>query len=144
VSWTYEGDLANKPRDLVRYLLGDVVEGKYSPADGDIDYWLSQNIKADGTPDVYKAASETARAMANKFATMVVAETRIGTLLVKYDFPTMAQQYYELADRLLAGRTSIAEGGPVWDDSQPSAFAIGGMDDPALGNFMFTNGGLGL
>lgn len=141
MSWTYSGNLASSNRDLVRYLLGDVTQGKYSPADGDIDFWLTQNTY-NGVPDAYKAASETARAMANKFSTLVVAETRIGTLQVKYDFPAMAQQYYELADRLLAGRTAVAEGGPVWDSSQPSVFAVGGMDSPALSSFMM--GGLGL
>lgn len=141
MSWTYTGNLAGNTRDLVRYLIGDVTQGKYSPADGDIDYWLSLNT-VNAVADCYKAASETARAMANKFATLTVSQTKIGTLSVTYDFPTMAQQYYELADRLLAGRTAVAEGGPVWDSSQPSAFSMGGMDNPALTNPFTAGAGL--
>lgn len=140
MSWTYGGALSTSNRDLVRYLIGDVVQGKYSPADGDIDYWITLNT-VNGAVDAYKAASETARSMANKFATLTVAQTKIGTMSVTYDFPTMAQQYYDLADRLLAGRTAVAVGGPVWDNSQPSAFSMGAMDNPAVANPF---GGLGL
>lgn len=129
MAWTYSGDLTND-RDLVRFLLGDVTQTSFSLQDTEVQYWITKNTDDAGKVDAYKAASEVASALANRFATKTATDVKIGGMSLKYDYPAMAAQYRELAERLLDGRTAVAQGGPVFDNSLPSSFGMGLMDHP--------------
>jgi hypothetical protein len=132
MAWTYGGDLENSDRDMVRFLLGDTGgETRFSPADTEVDYWISVNIRPDtGKPDRHKAASEIATAMGNRFSLLYTTDLQMGRMKLTYDYPAMAQRYYELAKKLLMGRTAVAVGGPVFDTSISPTFSLGMMDHP--------------
>lgn len=130
MAWTYGGNLATSNRDLVRFLLGDVTQTPISPQDSEVDYWITKDTDADGNVDAYKAASEIASALANRYATKSTSDVKIGGMSLKYDYQQMAAQYRDLAERLLAGRTSVSVGAPTWNDTIPSSFGMGLMDHP--------------
>lgn len=131
MAWTYGGNLSTSNRDLVRFLLGDVTQTPFSPQDAEVDYWIT----ADTDPitakvDAYKAASEIASAMANRYAVKSTSAVKIGGMSLNYDYPLLAAQYRDLATRLLEGRTAVAVGGPVFDNTILSSFGMGLMDHP--------------
>lgn len=129
MAWSYTGLLATNDRDLVRFLLGDVVVTSHSPQDGEVDYWITANINpATGKTDAYKAASEIASAMANRFQTTRATALKMGGMSIQYNYAELATQYRDLAARLLEGRTATTVGGPVWDTTIASSFSMGMMD----------------
>lgn len=129
MAWTYSEDLSID-RDLVRFLIGDVKQTSFSLADSEIQYWITKNTDTDGKVDAYKAASEVASALSNRFSTKSASDVKIGGMALKYDYQQMAGQYRELAERLLDGRTAVAIGAPTWNNTLPSSFGMGLMDHP--------------
>lgn len=129
MAWTYGGNLGTT-RDLVRFLLGDVTQRAFSPTDSEVDYWIAQNTDPITGPDAYKAASEIASAMANRFQGQSTSNVKIGGMSLANDYPKLAAQYRDLAARLLEGRTAVAQGGPIFNNTLPATFGMGFMDHP--------------
>jgi hypothetical protein len=72
-----------------------------------------------------------AQAMANRFTALIsTSDIKIGSMSLKYNYEVMADKYYALAERLMAGgSTEELTGGPKYDTELGSAFSIGLMDN---------------
>jgi hypothetical protein len=133
VTWTYSGDPADSSLDAVRFTIGDTDTTDQLISDEEIAYMvaLHGNIK--------RAASESARAIAAKFARLM--SRSIGGL--QADFSAKYRQYLELADNLLtkdelqpvspyiSGYTRSAKEAVELDtDREPTFSRKGIMDNP--------------
>lgn len=133
MAWTYSGDPSSSQRDSIRFVIGDTDVNDQLLTDAEIDYMIA-------TYGVSRhAASESARAIAAKFARLM--NRSIGGLSA--DFSAKYRQYLELADKLEAGEELVPVGPFVsgWSKSQKEAVDSdtdrepifgrkGGMDNP--------------
>jgi hypothetical protein len=133
--WSYGGNLEDSPRDQIRFLLGDVTEDRYSPTDSELDYWVGVYTSVvDSVPvvDVYGAAAEVARSMANRY--MRLARTKsiaIGGMSLETDYQAQADAYNDLVARLLDGKDNPAIGGvSKYANGAAQTFSVGMMDNP--------------
>jgi len=92
MTWTYSGNPADSTKDAVRFLVGDTDTTDQLITNEEITYLIAQH----GV--VNRVASETARAIAAKFARLM--NRTIGGLSA--DFSAKYRQYLELADNLLS------------------------------------------
>jgi hypothetical protein len=92
MTWTYSGNPASTTRDAVRFLVGDTDTTDQLISDEEIAYIVQEN------PAINRSASESARAIAAKFARLM--SRSIGGLSA--DFSAKYRQYIELADNLLS------------------------------------------
>lgn len=92
MTWTYSGDPSDSTRDAVRFLIGDTDTTDQLISNEEIDYMLTEH----GT--VSRAASESARSIAAKFARLM--NRSIGGLSA--DFSQKYQHYMELAESLIS------------------------------------------
>ena len=91
MTWSYDNTvLSTSNKDAVRLIIGDTDTADQLLADEEIDYYLTKH----GV--VLRAASESARAVAAKFARLM--SRSIGGL--QADFAAKYRQYLELADNL--------------------------------------------
>jgi hypothetical protein len=92
MAWSYSGNPASSSRDAVRFLIGDTDTTDQLLSDEEINYMLTTHTI------VRRAASESARAIAAKYARLM--DRSIGGLSA--DFGAKYRQYLELADNLLS------------------------------------------
>ena len=91
MAWSYSGNPSSSERDAVRFLVGDTDTNDQLLSNEEIDYLTTQH------GSVHRIASESARAIAAKFARLM--NRSIGGLSA--DFSAKYRQYLELADNLL-------------------------------------------
>jgi hypothetical protein len=92
MAWSYDNSaLATSDKDVVRLIIGDTDTNDQLLANEEINYFLTLH----GT--VVRAASESARAIAAKFARLM--SRSVGGL--QADFAAKYRQYLELANNLL-------------------------------------------
>ena len=133
MTWTYSGNPASSTRDAVRFLVGDTDTTDQLISDEEIAYIVQEN------PAINRSASESARAIAAKFARLM--SRSIGGLSA--DFSAKYRQYLELADNLLSkdelkpvslyisGFTRSAKEAVELDIDRESTFSRKGiMDNP--------------
>jgi hypothetical protein len=90
MTWSYTGDPKNSQKDAVRFLVQDTDENDQLITDEEIDWLLDQDN------NLYKVASEAAKAIAASFARL--ADTDIESVSVQYS--QKHKQYMLLATRL--------------------------------------------
>lgn len=91
MAWSYSGNPASSNLDAVRFLVGDTDTNDQLLSNEEINYMVLTH------GNVRRAASESARAIAAKFARLM--NRSIGGLAA--DFSAKYRQYLELADNLL-------------------------------------------
>lgn len=91
MAWSYSGNPSSSERDAVRFLVGDTDTNDQLLSNEEIDYLVTLH------GSVHRIASESARAIAAKFARLM--NRSIGGLSA--DFSAKYRQYLELADNLL-------------------------------------------
>lgn len=125
--WSYTGRPQDSALDEVRFLIADTTETAQSLSDDEILYLISQQL-----PEInnYRAASNAAIMLGDKYAALAAKMKKIGDLMLETDYSLMAGRYEKMAHRLMKGRTQYAVGAPVMADDSAAIFAIGSMDDP--------------
>lgn len=135
MGWTYTGNPQDSDRDLVRFLLGDRTQTDQSLSDEELDYLITEHT-VQGTVYPYRAASEAAGIIANRYIGMSSSMKKVGDLTLETHYAEQAGAFSALAERLLRGRTGYAVGAPQFFDTTASVFRIGQMDgqgnDPRL------------
>lgn len=92
MTWTYSGDPSASMLDAVRFHIGDTDTNDQLLSNEEIQYHITEQVT------LLRAASESARAVAAKFARLM--NRSIGGLSA--DFSSKYRQYLELSDNLLA------------------------------------------
>jgi hypothetical protein len=132
VTFSYAGPNAQgafpTPKDEVRFLIEDQLEGPFSISDEDIAYYLvaaGQNVRT--------AAAVAARKRAGLYSATAKKQITVGPFSTTKDYSQNAADMRMLAASLADG-TATAGGVPVvglgdgYDDDQPPVFGIGMTD----------------
>lgn len=127
MTWTYSGNPQDTPRDLVRFLLGDVKEHEHSLNDEELDYLISLHTVGAVT-NAHHAASEAAMMLRNRYIGLSSTMKRVGDLTLETHYAEQAAGYGALAQQLLAGRTAFTIGKPQFWDTSGNIFGVGMTD----------------
>lgn len=112
------------PKDEVRFLLMDTIEGELSLSDEEIFYLLSSHANK-----VYLASAQGALHLAISYAQQAAVTSKsVGDLSLSLSYENTADNYRKLADTLRKGKIdtnlSVFNG-----DTAPKIFATGQFDD---------------
>jgi hypothetical protein len=123
MTWSYSGNPNTTDRDAVRFLIGDTDYDDQLLSDEELAFVLTDE------PDVRRAASRAAEAVAAKFARRADSSKSVGDLSLSESWSQRAAQFMELASRLLAqANLAVHPRAVAAERALGAEFEIGEMD----------------